>query len=135
MKKNLIYTLLLMLFLLLYPKISVGAQEIVEHKGDTLITITPRNLKTINSIIVDFENTKKLSQVQEKLIKEDSVVMARKDSVILYQQKIQTMRDNYYVSSIIGLQESLKKEKKKKKTWLGVLGSVAVILGAIAICK
>lgn len=130
--KRQIYILLL---LSLFPFLGLRAQEIVEHRGDTLITITPRNLKTINSIIVDLENTKELSKVQGVLIKEDSVVMARKDSIILYQQKIQTMKDNYYVSSITGLQESLEKEKKKKKTWLGVLGSVAVILGTIAICK
>ena len=123
------------MLLSLFPFLGLRAQEIVEHRGDTLITITPRNLKTINSIIVDLENTKELSKVQGVLIKEDSVVMARKDSIILYQQKIQTMKDNYYVSSITGLQESLEKEKKKKKTWLGVLGSVAVILGTIAICK
>lgn len=129
--KKLIYALLLSLS----PFLGIRAQEIVEHKGDTLITLTPGNLKTINSIIVDLENIRDLSEVQESLIKEDSVVMAKKDSIIFYQQKIQIMRDNYYVFSITELQESLRKEKKRKKTWLGILGSVAVILGSIAICK
>lgn len=129
--KKLIYALLLSLS----PFLGIRAQEIVEHKGDTLITLTPENLKTINSIIVDLENIRDLSEVQESLIKEDSVVMAKKDSIIFYQQKIQIMRDNYYVFSITELQESLRKEKKRKKTWLGILGSVAVILGSIAICK
>lgn len=129
--KNLIYILLLSLL----PMMKVGAQEIVEHKGDTLITITPENLKTINSIIVDLENSKEIIGIQEKMIFEDSIIKIQKDSIINYQRKIQLKKDDYYINSIQGLQDSLKKEKRKKKLWTGILGSVAVILGALAISR
>ena len=113
----------------------VGAQEIVEHKGDTLITITPENLKTINSIIVDLENSKEIIGIQERMIFEDSIIKIQKDSIINYQREIQLKKDDYYINSIQGLQDSLKKEKRKKKLWTGILGSVAVILGALAISR
>lgn len=129
--KNLIYILLLSLL----PIVKVGAQEIVEHKGDTLITITPENLKTINSIIVDLENSKEIIGIQERMIFEDSIIKIQKDSIINYQRKIQLKKDDYYINSIQGLQDSLKKEKRKKKLWTGILGSVAVILGALAISR
>ena len=129
--KNLIYILLLSLL----PMMKVGAQEIVEHKGDTLITITPKNLKTINSIIVDLENSKEIIGIQERMIFEDSIIKIQKDSIINYQRKIQLKKDDYYINSIQGLQDSLKKEKRKKKLWTGILGSVAVILGALAISR
>lgn len=119
----------------LLPIIKVGAQEIVEHRGDTLITITPGNLKTINSIIVDLENSKEIIGIQERMIFEDSIIKIQKDSIINYQREIQLKKDDYYINSIQGLQDSLKKEKRKKKLWTGILGSVAVILGALAISR
>lgn len=119
----------------LLPIVKVGAQEIVEHKGDTLITITPENLKTVNSIIVDLENSKEIIGIQERMIFEDSIIKIQKDSIINYQREIQLKKDDYYINSIQGLQDSLKKEKRKKKLWTGILGSVAVILGALAISR
>lgn len=129
--KKLFYILLLSLF----PIMKVGAQEIVEHKGDTLITITPNNLKTINSIIVDLENSKEIIDLQDKIILEDSIIKLKKDSIINYQWDIQNKRDDYYIRSIQGLEESIEKEKRKKKTWVGILSSVAVVLGILAISK
>lgn len=129
--KKIIYILLISLL----PIIKVGAQEIVEHRGDTLITITSGNLKTINSIIVDLENSKEIIGIQERMIFEDSIIKIQKDSIINYQREIQLKKDDYYINSIQGLQDSLKKEKRKKKLWTGILGSVAVILGALAISR
>lgn len=129
--KKLIYILLLSLL----PIVKVGAQEIVEHLGDTLVTITPENLKTINSIIVDLESSKEIIRLQKNIIQEDSLIKLEKDSIINYQWSIQKMKDNYYIESIDGLKKSIEKEKRKKKTLVGVLGSVAAILGIIAICK
>ena len=125
--KKLIYILLLSLL----PIVKVGAQEIVEHLGDTLVTITPENLKTINSIIVDLESSKEIIRLQKNIIQEDSLIKLEKDSIINYQWSIQKTKDNYYIESIDGLKKSIEKEK----TLVGVLGSVAAILGIIAICK
>lgn len=119
----------------LLPIMKVGAQEIVEHKEDTLVTITPENVKTINSIIIDLESSIEIIKLQENIIREDSIVKIKKDSIINYQQSMQKMKDNYYVESIEGLQKSIENEKKKKNILVSVLGSVAAILGIIAICK
>lgn len=129
--KKLIYILLLSLL----PIVKVGAQEIVEHLGDTIVTITPENLKTINSIIVDLESSKEIIRLQKNIIQEDSLIKLEKDSIINYQWSIQKTKDSYYIESIDGLKKSIEKEKRKKKTLVGVLGSVAAILGIIAICK
>ena len=76
--KRLIYCLLLSLL----PSLSVRAQEIIEHKGDTMIVISPNNLKTINSIIIDLEDSKKIINLQNKIIKNDSIVKSERDSII-----------------------------------------------------
>lgn len=127
--KKIIYCLLLSLFF-----ITKGySQEIIEHRGDTMIVISPENLKTINSIIVDLESSEKIIKLQGDIIKEDSIKAANLDSIIIYQSMMMRKKDDYYVNSIQALENSLKKEKRKRKLWAGVLGCVAVILGALAI--
>lgn len=129
MKKPFILSLLFTLL----PIISVCGQKIVEYRGDTLITITQENLKTINSIIVDFESTKSIVGIQRKIILSDSIVSTRRDSIIALQRKIAEDRELYYKEAIDRLEESVKKEKRKRKLFTGVLGTVAVILGALSI--
>ena len=127
--KKIIYCLLLSLFF-----ITKGySQEIIEHRGDTMIVISPENLKTINSIIVDLESSEKIIKLQGDIIKEDSIKAANLDSIIIYQSMMMRKKDDYYVNSIQALENSLKKEKRIRKLWAGALGCVAVILGALAI--
>ena len=63
--------------------LSSSAQNKVVINGDTLVTITPENLKTINKIIVDLEYSKKIQTRQQNIIKQDSVLLGIKDSLIL----------------------------------------------------
>lgn len=127
--KKLIYCLLLSLLF-----ITKGySQEIIECQGDTMIVISPENLKTINSIIVDLESSEKIIKLQGDIIKEDSIKAANLDSIISYQSMMMRKKDDYYVNSIQALEKSLKKEKRKRKLWAGALGCVAVILGTLAI--
>ena len=111
--KKIIYCLLLSLFF-----ITKGySQEIIEHRGDTMIVISPENLKTINSIIVDLESSEKIIKLQGDIIKEDSIKAANLDSIISYQSMMMRKKDDYYVNSIQALENSLKKEKRKRKLW------------------
>lgn len=129
--KKIIYCLLLSLFF-----ITKGySQEIIEHRGDTMIVISPENLKTINSIIIDLESSKEVIKLQKDIIFEDSLKMNNLDSIITFQSVMMRKKDDYYVNSIENLEKSLRKEQRKKKFLTGTLGGVAVILGIIAICK
>lgn len=119
----------------LLPSLSVRAQEIIEHKGDTMIVISPNNLKTINSIIIDLEDSKKIINLQNKIIKNDSIVKSERDSIIVNQTSIINKQNEYYTESINNLEKTLKKEKIKKTIWTSALGLVAVIFGTIAISK
>lgn len=129
--KRLIYCLLLSLL----PVLSTEAQEIIEHKGDTMIVISPNNLKTINSIIIDLEDSKKIIDLQNKIIKNDSIVKLERDSIIVNQINIINKQTKYYSESIDNLEKTLKREKIKKTIWTSTLGLVAVIFGTIAISK
>lgn len=129
--KRIIYCLLLSLL----PLLSIGAQEIIENKGDTMIVISPNNLKTINSIIVDLEDSKKIINLQNKIIRNDSIVKLERDSIIMNQVSIIDKQNKYYIESLNNLEKSLKKEKKRKTIWTSSLSLVAVILGTIVICK
>ncbi len=119
----------------LLPLLSIEAQEIIEHKGDTMIVISPSNLKTINSIIIDLEDSKKIINLQNKIIKNDSIVKSERDSIIVNQTNIIDKQNKYYTESINNLEKTLKKEKIKKTVWTSALGLVAVIFGTIAIIK
>lgn len=129
--KRLVYCLLLSLVLWngLY------SQEIIEHRGDTMIVISPNNLKTINSIIIDLESSKEIIKLQRGIISEDSVKMNNLDSIISYQSIMMRKKDDYYINSIKNLEKNLRAEKRRKTLWTSILGSVAVILGVIAISK
>lgn len=119
----------------LLPLLSIEAQGIIEHKGDTMIVISPNNLKTINSIIIDLEDSKKIINLQNKIIKNDSIVKSERDSIIVNQTNIIDKQNKYYTESINNLEKTLKKEKIKKTVWTSALGLVAVIFGTIAIIK
>lgn len=121
------------LLLSLIAILNMRAQEIVEYKGDTLIVISPGDLKTMNHIITDLEYSTELIGIQERIIAEDSIIKLRKDSTINYYIDIQNKKDDYYLSTVENLENSLKKEKKKRKITTYILGSVAVVLGYLAI--
>lgn len=134
MKVN-IKKILCLLYLLVFSFLTIKGQEIIGHKGDTLITISPTELKTINCIIVDLENTKDRLNLYKRIIKEDSLLINKKDSILVIQNQIMTKKENYYINTVLSLQNNLKREKKKRKIWTGVLSGVAAILGILAINK
>ena len=73
--------------------------------------------------------------LQNKIIKNDSIVKSERDSIIVNQTSIINKQNEYYTESINNLEKTLKKEKIKKTVWTSALGLVAVIFGTIAISK
>ena len=134
MKTSIKRTVLCLLCLLAFSFFAKG-QEIIEHNGDTLITITPSNLKTINCIIVDFENTRDQLNNYKKLSIQDSILIRNQTNMIAAKDSLLKKKETYYIQSIKQLQNSIEKEKKKKRWLWGILGTIAAILGTIAICK
>lgn len=128
------YSLFFLIVLFFIPQ-HTRAQEIIEYKGDTLVTITPDNLKTINCIIADFEYNNKQIRLYKEIIFQDSLLIINKDSVIRATNQIMETKEKYYQDIAVQLQNEIKKEKKKRTLWTSILGGVAAIFGILLIAK
>ena len=139
MKKNIIKKLLfekiLLVFLFLYPILG-ASQEIVKYKNDTLIMITPNNLKTINSIIVDRD-------FLEKELNLSNQIKFQKDSIIKLKTKELTIKDSIIDSfnNIVFLKDEQienirveNKKEKRKKISVGIgSGVLGLLLGLLIV--
>ena len=118
-----IISLLLGFFLI--TSMAWGQKKIV-LEGDTLITITPKELVTVNKIIVDLEHTKKQVALQDTMIRLDSLELCMKDSII-ETQRIKEVKLNSYWNDQITME---KKKRKKSIFWSSGIGiTVGLILG------
>ena len=118
-----IISLLLGFFLI--TSMAWGQKKIV-LEGDTLIAITPRELVTVNKIIVDLEHTKKQVALQDTMIRLDSLELCMKDSII-ETQRIKEVKLNSYWNDQITME---KKKRKKSIFWSSGIGiTVGLILG------
>lgn len=130
MNKTIKIIIIILVFLLSFV-LSSSAQNKVVINGDTLVTITPENLKTINKIIVDLEYSKKIQTRQQNIIKQDSVLLEIKDSLILQYNIREKKKEEYYISQASKLIEDnnrLRKKARVKSTWLGTIGLVLGLL-------
>lgn len=118
-----IISLLLGFFLI--TSLAYGQKKIV-LEGDTLIAITPKELATVNKIIVDLEHTKKQVALQDTMIRLDSLELCMKDSII-ETQRIKEVKLNSYWNDQITME---KKKRKKSIFWSSGIGvTVGLILG------
>ena len=118
-----IISLLLGFFLI--TSMAWGQKKIV-LEGDTLIAITPKELVTVNKIIVDLEHTKKQVALQDTMIRLDSLELCTKDSII-ETQRIKEVKLNSYWNDQITME---KKKRKKSIFWSSGIGiTVGLILG------
>lgn len=118
-----IISLLLGFFLI--TSMAWGQKKIV-LEGDTLIAITPKELVTVNKIIVDLEHTKKQVALQDTMIHLDSLELCMKDSII-ETQRIKEVKLNSYWNDQITME---KMKRKKSIFWSSGIGiTVGLILG------
>ena len=118
-----IISLLLGFFLI--TSMAWGQKKIV-LEGDTLIAITPKELVTVNKIIVDLEHTKKQVALQDTMMRLDSLELCMKDSII-ETQRIKEIKLNSYWNDQITME---KKKRKKSIFWSSGIGiTVGLILG------
>lgn len=139
-KDKLIHIFLVFVFLLCGLCINVRGQtqdtaKIVQVRGDTMILITPGQLKTINCIITDLEfRTKELDLTRILVTQQDSIIWSMKSIVQVKDQTIELKNKN-----LDDLRESLKLSQKKverQKKWIkwGSIG-LGCIIGGILITR
>lgn len=118
---------LMLLILLIFSFVCSGrAQEKVVIRGDTLVTITPKQLGTINGIIVDFEYTKKELALKDSLLSLNQKSIMAKDSIIGLQKENLILQEQFYQN----LNKQIKKDNKKY-IWIssGVGALVGLLIG------
>lgn len=120
---------ILLLFLIL-PLIC-SAQKKVVINNDTLITITPDNLKTINKMIMDLDYHKQVVEGYKELVKKDSVLLGVKDSLIVQYNIREAKKEQYYIdqtSKLMADNKRIKKEGRKRTTWMSI---ICLLVGAV----
>lgn len=120
---------ILLLFLIL-PLIC-SAQKKVVINNDTLITITPDNLKTINKMIMDLDYHKQVVESYKELVKKDSVLLGVKDSLIVQYNIREAKKEQYYIdqtSKLMADNKRIKKEGRKRTTWMSI---ICLLVGAV----
>lgn len=121
----------IVVILFVVSSFSVRAQQIIRTiDGDTLVTITPPQLRTINCIIVDYEyrgiKINNLESSNSLLFQKSTL----QDSIISQQNLIMDQQMEIYVRNTERLREDIKNERKKGIIIGGVSG---VVLGALII--
>ena len=96
------------------------AQRVMTVNGDTIVAITPRNLRTINGILVDYEAIKKQVSLKDSIISLDSVMLVRKDSIILFKDKEKELMVREF---------DLKIKKQKRNIFIG--GGIGILVGIL----
>lgn len=108
------------------------SQEVIEYRGDTLISISPKDLVTINTVFTKYSFVKKELDLYKSLHLVDSALILTKDSILESTKSVYLEKEDYYMRSIETLENLIEKEKKKHKITKGILVSSAlVILGVI----
>lgn len=134
MKRYIKYLLTLFIFILLSTSFS-NSQNIIKCDKDTMIVISPKQVDIINSIIIDFENSKKNIELYKEIISLDSLSLSKKDSIIYIQNSMFNKKECYYKKSIEDLEDNIKNEKRSKILTNSILGGVVAILGVLFIVK
>ena len=121
--------IVLSISLLLCTTLSVKSQEILQTEaGDTLVTITPRQLNIINCIISDFE----LGRVKEEVLRKKIIALEernlRTDSLLIISREEIAYKDEYWGYRVTDLEKTIKKEVRKKNIIGGVGGALVVTL-------
>lgn len=120
----------ILLLLLILPLIC-SAQKKVVINNDTLITITPDNLKTINKMIMDLDYHKQVVEDYKELVKKDSVLLGVKDSLIVQYNIREAKKEQYYIdqtSKLMADNKRIKKEGRKRTTWMSI---ICLLVGAV----
>ena len=119
---------ILLAFLSFLP---VQGQEIMVVNKDTIVAITPKDVKTINTIIVGYEWRGKEIQALDSLVKKDSLLLATKDSLLATQLVREKKKEDYYIEQAKALATENATLKKKKKVGVRTAGGIGLLVGLL----
>lgn len=119
----------LFIALLIIPLFSYAQQIIVTEKGDTLVTLTPDEVRIVNSVFSDSRWLMEKTNRQEETIELLESRIEKADTVILnYSILVDDMKKEMAMKELAW--ENTTKKKSTKAFWLGGLGGV--VIGIIA---
>lgn len=126
--RNRIKLILCLIILLFFKGTSLFGQKIIEYKGDTMIVISPHNVMTMNSIIVE------RNYLEKEVLLLDSL-NTLKDSTILEQKQIIKMNEESLLKTNeknnLIIQELAYNWKRKAWTQSGFFAIGGIILGVL----
>ena len=128
MKRSLKLILCLIIALFSFGNTNLFGQKIVEYKGDTLIVVTPKNVATINSIIVEREYLIEEIDILSTLVSvKDSIIMDQSDIIKISQESLlETKKHNDLV-----IQEQAVTWKKEVWKWSGISAGIGILIGIL----
>ena len=91
---------------------------------DSCTLLSPNNVIDMNLICANYEGTKEENKILNNELIVSGEIIDMKDSVI-------SQKDTIHQKTVQAYEGKLKKEKTKKRTWVGVSGGLALILGLI----
>ena len=126
--RNRINLILCLIILLFFKGTSLFGQKIIEYKGDTMIVISPHNVMTMNSIIVE------RNYLEKEVFLLDSL-NTLKDSTILEQKQIIKMNEESLLKTNeknnLIIQELAYNWKRKAWTQSGFFAIGGIIIGVL----
>lgn len=124
-----ILSALLLLASLIWPG-NLYSQEIIQTaEGDTLVTITPKQVHLINAVFLDSEYLSEKSRLQSEEISLLEKRIEKADSVILkYSLYTDELKKEMALRELA--KENITKKEKRKIFWLSGVGGV--VIGVIA---
>lgn len=132
---NIFWKIIVLSISLLFS-LSLRSQEIIRtEEGDSLVTITPHQLKIVNCIINDYEFLREKDEIlkqevdflQQRNEKVDSLFKICKEEI--------EVKDEYWRYRVSDLQKQVKKEVRQKTVIGGVGGALVITLLAILIFR
>ena len=126
--RNRINLILCLIILLFFKGTSLFGQKIIEYKEDTMIVISPHNVMTMNSIIVE------RNYLEKEVLLLDSL-NTLKDSTILEQKQIIKMNEESLLKTNeknnLIIQELAYNWKRKAWTQSGFFAIGGIIIGVL----
>ena len=127
-RKQIRYYYLITLLMFLCPQSNIFGQKIIECGKDTFITISPQNLATINSIIVERDYLQEELEIMISLNNLKDLTIADQKEII--KSKEESINQSKKYNSLV-LQDKEFLWKKRTITWAGISATFGLILGIL----
>ena len=120
--------LCLIITLFSFGNTNLFGQKIIEYKGDTLIVITPKNVATMNSIIIEREYLIEEVDILSTLVSvKDSIIMDQSDIIKISQESLLETKKRHNLV----IQEQAVTWKKEVWKWSGISAGIGILVGIL----